>query len=163
MSENPSRRDVLIGAASVAVGAALPISAVAVNAREALFDGLLKQQLPMAPDPAPPMLWPQDTQLQRAATTVRTMIEFIVKLEGKAAESVTVEDVHFRTQYFGMTLEETAEAFDECLLAVERYAYHPWPPRGRARIVRGSRGEYALVDVAGPKEQEEEWRRLRDG
>jgi hypothetical protein len=128
MSKEHSRREVLSGAAAVVATSAMPV-------------------LPEVAA-APPMLWPQDTQLQRAATIVRTMIEFIVKLEGKGAESVTVEDIHFRTQYFGMNLEETSEAFAECLLAVERYAYHPWPPRGRGRIVRGGQGEYRLVEVA---------------
>ena len=35
MSENPTRREAIIGAASVAVGAALPVGAVAVDASEA--------------------------------------------------------------------------------------------------------------------------------
>ena len=49
MSKETPRREVIIGAAAVATAAALPIAAM--PDKEALFAGLLKQPMPMAPDP----------------------------------------------------------------------------------------------------------------
>jgi hypothetical protein len=88
--------------------------------REVLAGGAaaLAVATPTAAAPAitsPAALWPTETQLQRGALIVRTMIEHIAETQGRPAHTVTLADIYDCVRYFDMTLEETIAAVRECL------------------------------------------------
>ena len=56
MKQDTTRRQVLLGAAAAVATAALPVRGAA-DAKAALFNGLLTQQMPMAPDLIGQRLW----------------------------------------------------------------------------------------------------------
>ena len=87
MSLNPTRREVLVGAAAVAAVTVLPV-------------------LPAAADQPAVVLWPTETQAQRQMVIVRAIKEHIAKKSGIAESDVTTDDIFGSVRYFGMSRDD---------------------------------------------------------
>jgi hypothetical protein len=86
IENRPTRREVLIGAATTAAAAALPVPTAAVV--------------------PPPALWPMETQAQRQMLIIRCITEHIVETQGRPERTVTTDDVYSTVRRFGMTRDD---------------------------------------------------------